>query len=1182
MSATSPTAIHNQASSPALITSSSPDFVPSIWSSEGAAYADQESLNTKVFPSPLSTVFTLKNNQNDLKDETKMKQGSKVIKGTHVSPYKYFPRTPLHEQGMASMKQDRMSMLDDDRRDDFDYDPECYDDQQDLEFNYSENQYDEANFLVPWNQEPLNQSDMGGGYQPHSEVQFSSDSQPLASYSQNQQLQQQQSHLPHQQSYQQSGQRQQIQQQPSPPLQPQLLLHQQSPPHSYAQQQQTQAQRQILLQQQILERENQQHQKFNQNFITNNVMYHQYIETQHPQQQPPQQPYSREPQYSQHPQQPPQQSYSREQQYSQHPQPPQQSYSREQHPPHIQQHQQPTVSYHSGQSRDLPHAPHPSQLPLAHSPQLPLASHPSQLPLAPHPSQLPLAPHPSQLPLAPHPSQLPHAPHPSYVQHPPPQYMNSGFQQSHVPASYNEYKSSHQMVINPVSKKEVMMQSEQNQLLQQQKKQEQLAQQQLQQGKKGKGKQTIQPGTANADNAVSPRPTKTNPAIISAAESAAASLTLSTSELMANNNITINTNKLLSTPINTIQGTANYLKEFSLIPPSSPDIQNPLQKALITQLQLSPLSKYLYKEFSKTFKDKEKDGFAKTVEWTSQNLAFLPQKIHWKIYLQLADLAKRENQRKQAKYYYQLVNETQPYAAKGWIEYAKMKEENGNLKACTNILGQGLFFCPHNESLLVKGIKHSEKMGDINCARSLLAKLKSIDIERSWRTMMEGALLEARQGNIEVAKQIFKYLMAQVPSYGPIYTEAARLEIKMEQYEKGRALVFRGLQYTPTYGPLIFLLLKLEDLMDGDYRACVKDALPKLSKELVWKIWFELAQIEHRRGLIAESNAAYVQAAKSCPNSSVWKVWLGGARTEILNGRYDIAEKLLQRAMQDVQQKLRSTVFVEFSRFYEYLGSLDESRKILVCAQNDSNLDWKVFLELVLLEVRANDLKQAMVEVKNSLEKHPSTGRLWAILIQLTHLSNLEFNDVSKQKRVFVQALGTVPKSGEVWCEGARIALHQHLLNHARKYLEFAIQFTPQYGDSFIELMRLEMLVVMDHIIDCGSEASIELALEDPDIKEPFDKIERLCINAEPTYGVCWSYCKSEKNDILKNYIKNALAILIEMANIAIDIQWGGQADLPEHKKLIYSNLDITAYFLAGNQSIHSRGDSFKFKAIFG
>lgn len=62
--------------------------------------------------------------------------------------------------------------------------------------------------------------------------------------------------------------------------------------------------------------------------------------------------------------------------------------------------------------------------------------------------------------------------------------------------------------------------------------------------------------------------------------------------------------------------------------------------------------------------------------------------------------------------------------------------------------------------------------------------------------------------------------------------------------------------------------------MDGDYRACVRDALPKLSKELVWKIWFELAQIEHRRGLIEESNAAYVQSARVCPPSSLWKVLL--------------------------------------------------------------------------------------------------------------------------------------------------------------------------------------------------------------------------------------------------------------------------------------------------------------------
>jgi hypothetical protein len=134
--------------------------------------------------------------------------------------------------------------------------------------------------------------------------------------------------------------------------------------------------------------------------------------------------------------------------------------------------------------------------------------------------------------------------------------------------------------------------------------------------------------------------------------------------------------------------------------------------------------------------------------------------------------------------------------------------------------------------------------------------------------------------------------------------------------------------------------------------------------------------------------------------------------------------------------------------------------------------------------------------------------------------------------------------------------------------------------------------------------------VESPQIREPFDLIERLCINAEPTYGVCWSYCKSERNDILKNYLKNALAILLEMATVALDIHRGTDlffllflsfgrniwiwknfaypignpeyASMPESKKLVYTNLDITAHFLIGNQSIYSRGDSFKFKAIFG
>lgn len=62
-----------------------------------------------------------------------------------------------------------------------------------------------------------------------------------------------------------------------------------------------------------------------------------------------------------------------------------------------------------------------------------------------------------------------------------------------------------------------------------------------------------------------------------------------------------------------------------------------------------------------------------------------------------------------------------------------------------------------------------------------------------------------------------------------------------------------------------------------------------------------------------------------------------------------------------------------------------------------------------------------------------------------------------------IQALKEVPKSGEVWCEGARIHLNPLSrafdLDTAGKYLGFAVQFTPQYGDSFMECLRYDSIM---------------------------------------------------------------------------------------------------------------------------
>ena len=60
-----------------------------------------------------------------------------------------------------------------------------------------------------------------------------------------------------------------------------------------------------------------------------------------------------------------------------------------------------------------------------------------------------------------------------------------------------------------------------------------------------------------------------------------------------------------------------------------------------------------------------------------------------------------------------------------------------------------------------------------------------------------------------------------------------------------------------------------------------------------------------------------------------------------------------------------------------------------------------------------------------------------------------------------MKAINEISKSGEVWCEGARLCMTKNLSNsfyslkNALQYLKFAILFTPQYGDSFIELIRI-------------------------------------------------------------------------------------------------------------------------------
>ena len=550
------------------------------------------------------------------------------------------------------------------------------------------------------------------------------------------------------------------------------------------------------------------------------------------------------------------------------------------------------------------------------------------------------------------------------------------------------------------------------------------------------------------------------------------------------------------------------------------------------------------------------------------------ERIRWKISTELADLAKRQNHVPRARYWYEKAHDLEPLASQVWIEHAKMEEECGELLHCEKLMEQGLKHCELNEALMIKALKHYERMGCPDSARAILARLRDVPLDRVWRTLLEGGLMEARLGLLPTARRIFKYLMHHVSWYGPIYWEAARVEERWGRFDAALAVVEKGLAQVPRYGPLWFMAFSLRERVSGNPdvpRAHAARALAHVSAELIWKLHFSLAEFEERLGNFDRAREAYAQSIHACPLNLRWKVWLSGARMELLSGvasRIPVARQLIARALDEVPKKMRCMVLLEAARAEEFLNDLPAARRILRQAQSESRMEWKCWLESVLLELRANRIDAAIAEAESALEVHSGTGRLWAILIQLRqkqkhalgHRLGHMPGSLKAQWAIFRLAIKSVPKSGEVWCEGARLVLNPHApryfnLRLAKTFLNFAIQFTPQYGDSFIEYLRLKMILEgwNIHLPEGGATDEGNMAahtqvknlngatamqaaavvaageaaggLNNSGPRDPalsnggvsggtaashLKRVQQLCVNAEPNYGSSWFSCKRE------------------------------------------------------------------------
>ena len=321
------------------------------------------------------------------------------------------------------------------------------------------------------------------------------------------------------------------------------------------------------------------------------------------------------------------------------------------------------------------------------------------------------------------------------------------------------------------------------------------------------------------------------------------------------------------------------------------------------------------KEIFKRMRALEQQGLQAVRQFCNESLHLLPG-LEIKMMGEVADFAKRIGCVEEAREVFEVMRSLQPGSQHAWLESAKMEEELGCVELCEELLLQGLVQCPQSDSILLKAVKLQEKLGNMRMARSLLSRMKLIPVERAWRVILEGALLETRAGNLTVARKVFKYLIKSVPWYGPIYCDMCAVHERECDWLRAEKIVACGLTNIPRYGPLWLCamrmcerkfmlpengkpLLNAAQLVCDQTRKIATQALQLMgSKELVWKLLMHASQSEARAGNLSCWRSAMMSAALSVPDNLRWKVWNAAAKMELAFGDVNFCLPLLERALQ--------------------------------------------------------------------------------------------------------------------------------------------------------------------------------------------------------------------------------------------------------------------------------------------
>lgn len=206
--------------------------------------------------------------------------------------------------------------------------------------------------------------------------------------------------------------------------------------------------------------------------------------------------------------------------------------------------------------------------------------------------------------------------------------------------------------------------------------------------------------------------------------------------------------------------------------------------------------------------------------------------------------------------------------AKAFNEWAALERDVGNLTGALAVLERARALFPRDSSLL-QTLGTVERMrGQRKAARAAFQDACAIDGKVA--AYVAWALLEAEEGNLTRARELFAMGAAVDPSHGPLYNAHARVEFSHGNVDTARTILLKAIKRKPM-SDLWHGLGRLEesrgDLATAErvYREGAELALPGEETEF---LWHSLGSVLLAQKKLEEALEAFSEGLQRKPYSS--------------------------------------------------------------------------------------------------------------------------------------------------------------------------------------------------------------------------------------------------------------------------------------------------------------------------